>query len=124
MVLMKMITTIPLRFMIFLILALKIGWAEHPAAPNLLPERTVVLVRVRDVPDSIEKFKQTAFGRMIQDEQVGPLVSKLYSSANEAYKQVEEQVGVPLERLLAIPQGKLGSPWFPQAPVVHLPWHF
>jgi hypothetical protein len=100
-------------FVLFFLPTTTVVRGELPHAPEMLPERTVVLLRVRDVPDSLEKFKQTSFGRMLQDEQIGPLVSKLYASAGEAYKQIEEQVGVPLDRLLAIPQGEA---WFAVVP--------
>jgi hypothetical protein len=79
----------------------------------MLPERTVVLVRMRDVPDAISRFKQISLGRMLQDEQVGPLLSKLYAQAQEAYARVEAEVGVPLERILAIPGGEA---WFAVVP--------
>ena len=98
---------------LFLIFTSGIVLAERPTAPKLLPERSLVVVRIRNVPDTIKKFKATALGRVLQDEQVGPLVSKLYTSGQEAYSKIEEQVGVPLERILAIPQGEA---WFAVVP--------
>jgi hypothetical protein len=87
--------------------------AEHPSAPKLLPERTVVMVRIRDFPASREKFGATALGRIASDPQVAPLLGKFYEQAQEAYGRVEERVGVPLNRLLELPQGEA---WFAVVP--------
>jgi len=81
--------------------------AERPIGPRLLPERTVAMVRIRSFPESRAKFSQTAMGKILTDPEVGPLVSKLYEQGQEMYKRVEEQVGVPLEKLLALPQGEI-----------------
>ena len=80
---------------------------ERPVAPQLLPEGTLVMVRVADTPDLITKFRETAMGRMTQDEQVSPLVNQLYGTLQEAWTQIEERVGLPLDELLKIPQGEI-----------------
>lgn len=81
--------------------------AERPSGPNLLPDRTVALVRIRNFPETRAKFAQTAMGRILSDPEVGPLMSKMYEQAQEMYAKVEERVGVPLDRLLALPQGEI-----------------
>lgn len=81
--------------------------AERPGAPHLLPAETLAYLRVANVPELVEKFRDTATGRIAADQQVKPFVSDLYSSAAEAFQIVEERVGVPLHELLAIPQGEL-----------------
>ncbi|MEX0818131.1 MAG: DUF3352 domain-containing protein, partial [Pirellulaceae bacterium] len=63
--------------------------------------------RVANVPELIEKFRDTAMGRIAADQQVQPFVGDLYRSAAEAFQVVEDRVGVPLHELLAIPQGEL-----------------
>jgi hypothetical protein len=87
--------------------------AEHPTASKLLPERTVVLLRIRDFPETRTKFNDTALGRIASDPEVGPLLSKFYEQAQEAYGRIEERVGVPLDRLLRLPQGEA---WFAVVP--------
>jgi hypothetical protein len=81
--------------------------AARPDAPHLLPDTTLAFVRVASVPDLIEKFKQTALGRMFRDEALNPLVKQLYGSAAEALGKVQDRIGAGLDDLLAIPQGEL-----------------
>ncbi|MEX2174385.1 MAG: hypothetical protein WD872_08485 [Pirellulaceae bacterium] len=81
--------------------------AERPVGPKLLPERTLAYLRVSDSQLLVERFRDTALGRIVQDEQVRPLVSQLYNSAQNAWKQLEERVGLPLDQLLKIPQGEI-----------------
>jgi hypothetical protein len=81
--------------------------AERPTAPNLLPDKTLAYFRVTDAQLLVERFRETAMGRIVQDEQVRPLVSQLYASAQNAFQQIEERVGLPLDQLLRIPQGEI-----------------
>jgi len=81
--------------------------AQRPPAPKLLPEKTLATLRIVDTPQLLDRFRQTALGRIGQDEQVKPLVSSLYSGLQEAWKQLEERVGLPLEEVLGIPQGEV-----------------
>lgn len=81
--------------------------AERPMAPELLPEKTLALIRVPDSREFVEKFRESAMGRMLQDEQVKPLATQLYGSLADAFGRVQDQVGLPLDKLLAIPQGEL-----------------
>lgn len=92
---------------VLLCLANHVASAERPPAPKLLPERTAALVRMRNFSETRAKFGETAMGKILKDEQVGPFVSKLYQSVQEAYSQVEDRVGVPLDQLLKIPQGEM-----------------
>lgn len=87
--------------------------AERPTAPNLLPDRTVGLVRIRNYPETRTKFGETAMGKMLADEEVGPLVSGLYEQLQQMYARVEERIGVPLEKLRSLPQGEI---WFAAVP--------
>ena len=81
--------------------------AERPTAPYLLPEKTLAYLRITDTRDFVARFNETMIGRMSNDEQVRPLVSKLYGSAAELFGRVQDQVGLPLEKILAIPQGEI-----------------
>jgi hypothetical protein len=98
-------------------------WAERPTAPHMLPEKTLFYVRVADAQEALAAFQQTSIGRILQDEQVRPLVQKLYQSASEAYQQIEDRVGLSLDELLQLPQGELcfafvESPEGPLVPVL------
>ena len=81
--------------------------AERPSAPQLLPKDTLAYFRVRDAQEMVDRFKETAIGRMAQDEQMSPLISQLYGSAAEAFGEVEDEVGLPLDDLLDLFQGEM-----------------
>lgn len=81
--------------------------ADHPPAPELLPESTIAMVRIADTQQMLAKFRETAMGRMSQDEQIRPLLSQVYVAAQDAWKQIEDRVGVPLDRILKVPQGEI-----------------
>lgn len=81
--------------------------ADRPIAPKLLPEQTVAYFRIANMPDLQSKFKETTTGRMAQDEKLKPLLGQLWQSLVDAFKQVEDRVGAPLNDLLAIPQGEV-----------------
>ena len=81
--------------------------AERPPTPKLLPPATLAMARISDFQQLSDRFQQTALGRMVQDPQIKPLIGQLYKTAEDAYKRVEEQVGMPLNDLLAIPQGEI-----------------
>ncbi len=81
--------------------------SERPGAPHLLPAETLAYIRVANMPELVEKFGNTAMGRIAADQQVQPFVGDLYRSAAEAFQVIEDRVGVPLHELLAIPQGEL-----------------
>jgi hypothetical protein len=81
--------------------------AQRPTAPELMPGSTLAVVRIVDMPLLAERFNQTALGRIGHDPQMKPLIGSLYRSAQDAFKQVEGQVGLPLDQLLKIPQGEV-----------------
>jgi len=81
--------------------------AQRPVAPKLLPEQTLAYLRVMDTPQLIERFRETSLGRMGADEQIKPLVSEFYAALQELWGNIEERVGLPLNQVLAIPQGEI-----------------
>jgi hypothetical protein len=81
--------------------------AERPPAPQLLPDTTVALLSVPNVPETARRFMSTAMGRMSQDPQLKPLVGHLYGSLVEAVAELQDQIGLSLPDLLAVPQGEL-----------------
>jgi hypothetical protein len=81
--------------------------ADRPSAPELLPKETLVYLRIRNAQDLVKSFNETALGQMSQEEKIRPLVADLYGSAAEAFAQIEDEVGLPLEKILELPQGEL-----------------
>ncbi len=87
--------------------AASVAQAERPTAPQLLPRSTSLVFRIADAPELRNKFLKTVAGRMSQDPQLKPLLDQLYGEAVKAFDFVEQQIGVSLPDLLAIPQGEL-----------------
>lgn len=83
--------------------------ADRPPGAQLLPDDTLLYVRIPDVPEFRERFAETAMGRIGRDPQMQPLVGRFYDSLNELYQRIEERIGLPLDKLLSIPQGEV---WF------------
>ncbi len=81
--------------------------AQRPSAPELMPDNTLLFVRIHNVMELRDRFTQTAIGRMVQDPQMKPLVDELYRSASKAFDKLQQQVGVSLPELLQIPQGEV-----------------
>jgi hypothetical protein len=98
---------LPLLAIALLSLATCPAAAQRPTAAQILPENTLLYVRVDDAGDLVERFQQTAIGRISQDPAIEPLVADLYGSAVEAFRRAEEQLGASLEDLLSIPQGEI-----------------
>jgi hypothetical protein len=87
--------------------SLVLAQTVRPTAPDLLPESTVAMVRIGDVPQMVQRLRQTALSQMIQDPQVKPLVAQFYRNLTNALTQVQERLGLSLEQLAAIPQGEV-----------------
>ncbi len=81
--------------------------AERPSAPKLLPKKTLAYVRVADSRELAEAFMKTSVGRLSQDEKIKPLIMHLYGSATQAFSQIQDELGVSLSEILAIPQGEI-----------------
>ena len=98
------------RALLSAVLALSCGLAlyagERPTTVELLPQDTLAYVRIPDVPDLIRKHKETAFGRMLRDEQLRPILGELYGSVVDAAKPLEEQLGVSIDQLMQLLQGQ------------------
>jgi hypothetical protein len=73
----------------------------------LLPATTLAMVRVKDTPLLVSRFRETGVGRIFQDPQMKPLVAQIYGSVQDAWNPVEERVGLPLSEVLGIPQGEI-----------------
>ncbi|HEV7282250.1 MAG TPA: hypothetical protein VGN57_18755 [Pirellulaceae bacterium] len=81
--------------------------AERPPVSRVLPEDTVLYVRVPNPQQSLADMKQSGTGRMMADEKMRPIVEQLYGVLGEMYAQVEEQIGMSLEELQKIPTGEM-----------------
>ncbi|MCA9104519.1 MAG: hypothetical protein KDA83_03765 [Planctomycetales bacterium] len=90
---------------------LVLGWAgsasaqRRPAA-EILPDDTYLYIRAANVREFMEKSRDTAFGRMMADPEIAPLMENLYGMAADEFEQVRDQVGLSLDELFEIPQGE------------------
>lgn len=80
---------------------------QRPVTPTLLPDTTVGMIRINNVPELIEKSREGNLGRMLADPEIAPFAKNLYGSGADAFKQVEEAIGVSLDDLLSLPQGEI-----------------
>src|SRR4051812_43830734 len=81
--------------------------AERPTAPQLLPQATLAVIRIADMPQLADRFRETAMGKVFQDPQMKPLVSRLYGAARDAFGKNGQRIGLPLDQLLAVPEGEI-----------------
>ena len=88
------------------LLAVAVDAADRPRFTQLLPGDTLLLLRITDAQQLHEDFAQTSMGKMAKDEQVQPILRGVYGAIAEALAQMEAQLGVTLDDLLAIPKGE------------------
>ncbi len=81
--------------------------AERPTATRLLPQKTLFYARIPDIHQLQERFKDTALAKMSQDPKLAPLVKQVYGAVGTAWSELKTQIDVPLDELLAIPQGEI-----------------
>lgn len=87
--------------------ALAARGADRPGSTKLLPKNTVAYISVKNSQELAERFMQTSLGRMTQQEQLKPLIDQLYADLKEAAAPLEDELGVTMTELLAIPQGEI-----------------
>ncbi len=81
--------------------------AERPNSDELLPETTVAYVQIQNVRELFEKMGETNMGKMMEDENIAPLVGDLFQTAQDAYAEVEDRVGLSLEEIQSLPAGEI-----------------
>jgi len=81
--------------------------AERPTAPRLVPESTVGYVRIASVSELQEMTRKSSVGRMLEDEQLKPLVGDLYNIVEQLFQQVGDRLGLTLEELTTLAQGEV-----------------
>lgn len=100
---------------VILLGSISVTRAERAASSLLLPKETLAYVRLAHVPEFAARFRETAFGRMLSDPQMKPLVDHLYGQAVTEVDQFKDKLGLSLDELLAIPQGEIALAIVPVA---------
>ncbi len=80
---------------------------EHPEAEKLLPEKTVLFVKITNMTEFMEGFSNTAFQQMLRDEKVAPVIESLYGSVEDGFAPVEAEIGVSLDQLRTMISGEV-----------------
>lgn len=90
---------------------------DVPGAPRLLPDDTLVYIRLDNADELREQMGDTSIGRMIEDPKMRPFADQFYATASELFDLISEQVGVNLDELLAIPHGQVAFALHPVKPL-------
>lgn len=82
---------------------------NRPSANRILPEETVLYLRVRSFPDLLDYMQDSSMGQMLGDERVAPLVDDLYNNVKREYdERVKEELdGMELEQFRDLFAGEL-----------------
>ncbi|WP_442511456.1 hypothetical protein SH528x_003137 [Novipirellula sp. SH528] len=106
-----MIATVPLAGMPIVVNAQE--KKVVPGAPHLLPEDTLLYVRVDNAIEFRESLRDSSIGRMLADPKLKPFAGDVYNTAAELFDRISSEVGVSLDELLAIPSGQVAAAMMP-----------
>ena len=90
-----------------LFIAVASAKGAHVPAEKLLPRRTLAYLHVPSVPDLVDAFQETNFGRLINDPQIRPFFDGLYQAANKGLVQIRQATGLSLDEIAQIPTGEI-----------------
>jgi len=86
---------------------------SSPGAPRLLPKDTLAYVRIANVDEMRVDMSASSMGRMMNDPQLKPFVSEVYTTLSDLFEQFGAQIGLSLEELLSIPTGQVAAAAMP-----------
>ncbi|GAC1470427.1 MAG: hypothetical protein NVSMB9_15520 [Isosphaeraceae bacterium] len=82
------------------------GQAADQAPPEkVLPDSTILFVKVNNAAKLREAFRQSQFGQLWSDPGLKPFKEDIASKLDDASKSTKEKLGVGLRELLELPQG-------------------
>ncbi len=90
--------------------------AKRADVIRLLPQNTYVYVSVANAPELADKFMETGFGQMLQDDQLAPVLGQLFDELENLASPVTDEIGLTLTDLTMIPQGELTFAILEQGP--------
>jgi len=77
-----------------------------PGAPRLLPEQTLVYLRIENVDELRSDLKDSSIGQMVADPKLRPFAGDLFTTAADFFNEISGELGVSLDELLDIPHGQ------------------
>ena len=83
--------------------------SDFPGAPHVLPDDTLLYLRIDDAEALGESFSDSSLGRMLADPAMRPFASDVYATAAELFEDVGAWLGVSLDELLSIPDGQVAA---------------
>jgi hypothetical protein len=80
-------------------------YAQRPPAPQLLPRDTLAYLRIADTRELVASFLNTGMGRLMNDDQVRPLLQGFYGSITQPLEGAEQRLGLTLITGLNVRKG-------------------
>lgn len=80
---------------------------ETVPSERRLPKNVVAYASLRNVTEFKEQWSKTLFGQMLNDDALADVRAHAAKHLAEASEQMESQLGISLEHLLAIPEGEV-----------------
>lgn len=78
---------------------------ERPATEDLLPETTVAFLQIDNVQETLPKLMGS---EILQDENVAPLVERMFKEAETVYQEAtEDKVDITIEQIKNLPSGEI-----------------
>ena len=74
---------------------------------HLLPPETLVFFSIPSVPDLMEQGRESALGQLFLEPKLQPFIKTVKEKVLEAAKDVERDLGISIDDLLALPQGEV-----------------
>lgn len=87
-----------------------------PGAPHLLPDGVYVYARLDNADELRDGLAKSSIGKMLNDPELKPFASDIYSTAKNLFEQISDEVGVSLDELLSIPSGQIAFALAPGNP--------
>lgn len=79
---------------------------DEATGAQLLPKDTLLFFTVPSVPDSVKDFDRSVTGAMFRDPELKPFLDDVRAKIDELSEKLQEDVGVSIHELLAIPKGE------------------
>ena len=89
------------------------GFAERPLFPRLLPDSTVLMLRMDDAAKFRQTLKSSSFGKLLVDPQMQPFVEQLVGDFGSWVAEQGKSFQLQLGELVDIPQGEVAIALIP-----------
>src|SRR5262245_40379571 len=86
------------------------GFAEEAvSSEKRLPKNVLAYVSVRNITDLKAQWAKSLFGQLERDEALGDFRAEIEKQFAESSRQIEEQLGLSMADLLAIPHAEIAA---------------